>query len=381
LPYREANSSIFYPLHFFTLAKETEFTSKASIAKKLKAIRKICNREEGNMSKTRLAVGIIILLIGLFALLMFQVSFDKLVGAGIAVVGLLVLLTARSKSGSVGVAGRTEGGFQGVVRSLKKEGNVANFWLEVSGQAGRTVNVEAYVREDTVNEGDTVWVRGKPTEGATLKTSEIRNLSHMPTTSGMSPPQIGGGGTGRSSGGRALLIIGWLILSFILAFVIVIAVMSSDFMNEIFVDEESRNIAAFTILFLSFTVLQVIMYKSGALSSRRQRGQLLPGAGHDLPGGFLEATARNVKPPDTRAFGKGFNAKMHRVQRFRAELTDSQGNITQYVTVEVECEEEKWVGEIADGDKVRVQGKVGEDGILHAERALNLTTNSIVGKK
>ncbi len=333
------------------------------------------------MSKTRLAVGIIILLIGLFVLLMFQVSFDKLVGAGIAIVGLVVLLTARSKGGSTGVPGRTEGGFQGVVRSLKKEGNVANFWLEVSGQAGRTVNVEAYLGEDAVNEGDTVWVRGKPTEGTTLKTSEIRNLSRMPATSGMSPPQIGGGGTGRSSGGRALLIIGWLILSFILAFVIVIAVMSSDFMNEMFVDEESRNIAAFTILFLSFAVLQVIMYKSGALSSRRQQGQLLPGAGHDLPGGFLEATARNVKPPDTRAFGKGFNAKMHRVQRFRAELTDSQGNITQYVTVEVECEEEKWVGEIADGDKVRVQGKVEKDGILHADRDLNLTTNSIVGKK
>jgi hypothetical protein len=172
-----------------------------------------------------------------------------------------------------------------------------------------------------------------------------------------------------------------LILSAILAFIIVFVVMNLGFTNELLVDEESRNIAGYVILFSSFAILQVIMYKSGALSRRSRLDQLSTGVQSDLQSGFLEATARNVANPDKRVSGQGFSARYHRVQRFRAELTDKQGNITRYVPVEVECEEDKWVGEISDGDKVRMQGKFGKDGILHAEKALNLTTNSIVGKR
>jgi hypothetical protein len=333
------------------------------------------------MSKSRVAVGVIILLIGVFVILMFQVSFDKLIGAAIALVGLIVMLLGARKDGTVGYVGGGKGGLQGTVKNLKREGNIASFWLEVSGQAGRTVPVEAYLQEDAVSEGDTVWVRGTPPEGAIMKTSEVRNLSRLPSSPGLGSPQMGGGGTGPSGGVRVLLILGWLILSAILAFIIVFVVMNLGFTNELLVDEESRNIAGYMILFSSFAILQVIMYKSGALSRRSRLDQLSTGVQSDLQSGFLEATARNVANPDKRVSGQGFSARYHRVQRFRAELTDKQGNITRYVPVEVECEEDKWVGEISDGDKVRMQGKFGKDGILHAEKALNLTTNSIVGKR
>ena len=333
------------------------------------------------MSKAQIAVGIIIILIGLFFVFMFQVSFDKVIGIIIALVGLVITLLGARRNGTVGHAGGGKGGLQGTVRNLKREGNLANFWLEVTGQAGRTVPVEAYLREDAVNEGDTVWVRGSPTEGATLRTSEVRNLSRVQGLIGSSSPQLGTTGIGPSGVIRVLLIIGWLILSALLAFVIVFVVMDLDFVNELLGDDETRNIAGYVILFAFFAILQVIMYKSGALSGRSRLDQLSTGVGHDLQGGLLEATARNVAYPDKRVSGKGFSARYHRVQRFRAELTDAQGNITRYVPVEVECEEDKWVGEISDGDKVRLQGKFGKDGILHAESAFNLTTNSIVGKR
>ena len=67
--------------------------------------------------------------------------------------------------------------------------------------------------------------------------------------------------------------------------------------------------------------------------------------------------------------------------RFTAELVDYQGNVTRYVSGEIKCDEDEWVGKITDGDKSRLKGEYGKDGILHAQRALNLTTNSIVGQK
>ena len=68
------------------------------------------------------------------------------------------------------------------------------------------------------------------------------------------------------------------------------------------------------------------------------------------------------------------------VLRFRVEITDKEGNIVKVVPVEMRGKEKKIHGEIADGDSVRVKGKI-KHGIVIAREVVNKTTNSIVRKK
>ena len=69
------------------------------------------------------------------------------------------------------------------------------------------------------------------------------------------------------------------------------------------------------------------------------------------------------------------------VVRFRGEILDQNGSPLEYIPVEIKGESRKWIGNIVDGDRVRVHGKVEEDGILHAKRAFNYSTNSWVGER
>ena len=69
------------------------------------------------------------------------------------------------------------------------------------------------------------------------------------------------------------------------------------------------------------------------------------------------------------------------ILRFRGELLDQNGSPFEYVPVEIKGEGRKWVGNIADGDRIRVNGKIEDDGILHAESAFNFSTNSWVGQR
>jgi hypothetical protein len=104
----------------------------------------------------------------------------------------------------------------------------------------------------------------------------------------------------------------------------------------------------------------------------------------DRQRGLLEGTARNVEFRETtiRSTGKHFwQAENARVIRFRAELTDSQGNITQYVAVEIACRADKWAGEISEGDKFRGKGEFKSDGVFHVRSLYNQTTNSMVGER
>jgi hypothetical protein len=340
------------------------------------------------MGRIQAAVGIILFLVGFFLSFMFLDDLPSIVvGAIIALVGFVLILGGLRTKPRVGYAER-KGGLQGVVRNLKREGNVVNFWLEVSGQVGRTVPVEAYLSGDSVGEGDTVWVRGSASEGGTLRTSEVQNLTGTQGPSGFSSPQLRVGERGLSGGVRAVLIVVWLILSGLLALVTTIVVMNLDFTYDVLSDPVTREAGGWVVLIVTFVVLQAIMYGSRLLSNKnklRQVSTVVPPSkgGFDPRTGILEATARNVSStPDTRmSDGPFWKAKLNRVLRFRAELTDAQGNITQYVPVEIECDETKWIGQISDGDKIRVQGKYGGDGIMHAERAFNLTTKSYVGKK
>lgn len=98
--------------------------------------------------------------------------------------------------------------------------------------------------------------------------------------------------------------------------------------------------------------------------------------------GLLEATARMVTPDMSGQQFDMLNRPIYyTIYRLRAELLDEQGSPREYVPVEIKADQNKWVGTLVDGDRFRVEGKFGKDGILHAKRAFNFSTNSIVGEK
>ncbi len=100
----------------------------------------------------------------------------------------------------------------------------------------------------------------------------------------------------------------------------------------------------------------------------------------DREKGLIECTARMVAPGYTSK-SQWFRPGMvqYTVYSFRAELLDQSGSPLDYIPVRIEAEDSKFVGMIVDGDRVRVEGKFEDDGILHATSAFNFSTNSWVG--
>lgn len=101
----------------------------------------------------------------------------------------------------------------------------------------------------------------------------------------------------------------------------------------------------------------------------------------DREKGLLDSTARMVEPvmPDTQIAWMGQQKNIN-ITRFRGEILDQNGSPLEYISVELKGEQKKWVGSLVDGDRVRVEGKVEDDGILHAKNAFNYSTNSWVGE-
>ena len=103
---------------------------------------------------------------------------------------------------------------------------------------------------------------------------------------------------------------------------------------------------------------------------------------YDRRRGLLDSTARMVEQDSTQFQTMWMaQAQTLNILRFRGELLDQNGSPLEYVPVEIKGEDKKWVGSIVDGDRVRVQGKVEEDGILHTKQAFNYSTNSWVGER
>ena len=102
----------------------------------------------------------------------------------------------------------------------------------------------------------------------------------------------------------------------------------------------------------------------------------------DKQKGLLETTARMVEldmvnqPTYWSQTGEDYN-----VVRLRGEILDQNGSPREIVPVEIKAKRKDWVGSIADGDRIRVEGKFEDDGILHADSAFNYSTNSIVGNR
>ena len=98
--------------------------------------------------------------------------------------------------------------------------------------------------------------------------------------------------------------------------------------------------------------------------------------------GLLESTARMVEP-DRIQYQTTWMSKPKELSiiRFRGEILDQNGSPLEYIPVEIKGENRKWVGNIVDGDRVRVEGKIEDDGILHSKTAFNYSTNSWVGER
>jgi hypothetical protein len=100
----------------------------------------------------------------------------------------------------------------------------------------------------------------------------------------------------------------------------------------------------------------------------------------DRENGLLETTARMVIPDVLTKSTFWNQMEMYNIFRLRGELLDQNGSPLEYIPVEIMAKRKDWVGSIVDGDRIRVEGKFESDGILHAERAFNFSTNSWVGK-
>jgi hypothetical protein len=76
-----------------------------------------------------------------------------------------------------------QSGLNGIVQNLKKERSLTFFSLMVSGAAKPTFYwVEADVKDLSLNEGDTVWLKGELGKDGTLRTAEVRNQSAARTS-------------------------------------------------------------------------------------------------------------------------------------------------------------------------------------------------------
>ncbi len=134
------------------------------------------------MKGTRLIVGIPLLCLGLFLLtaggkhyFLFIPITNAMIGLLFSLLGIVLILQARRNSG--GFSRARTGGFKGIVKNLRVEGDLTNFWLELPEKRGEYVPVEARVAGLELKEGDVVWVKGSPGNDGILRTTEIRNLS------------------------------------------------------------------------------------------------------------------------------------------------------------------------------------------------------------
>jgi len=100
----------------------------------------------------------------------------------------------------------------------------------------------------------------------------------------------------------------------------------------------------------------------------------------DRSRGLLEATARGIQS-DSAAYESMSRPDQAKIIRLRGELLDQNGSPLEYVQVEIKGQNVDWVGNIAEGDRIRVEGNFEDDGILHTRRAFNFSTNSWVGER
>ena len=99
----------------------------------------------------------------------------------------------------------------------------------------------------------------------------------------------------------------------------------------------------------------------------------------DRARGLLESTARMVTH-DSAPYESMSRPEQAKVLRLRGELLDQNGSPLEYIPVEIKGQVMKWIGDIVEGDRIRVEGTLS-DGVLHTRSAFNFSTNSWVGER
>jgi hypothetical protein len=74
-----------------------------------------------------------------------------------------------------------QGGYEGVVKNLKKVGDSTYFLLKVSGDGKPVFQCEANIGNSALKEGDTVFVKGSVDGDGILRPIEFKNLSNTAT--------------------------------------------------------------------------------------------------------------------------------------------------------------------------------------------------------
>ncbi len=157
----------------------------------------------------------------------------------------------------------------------------------------------------------------------------------------------------------------WVIVSFAVAFIISLFLMDF-FVMEIIADANVVGILGWSLVFIVFAVFQVIMYKSGLLSSRRST-QTIPKGASDIRTGVPSSLGSSSLP-------KGeFNGVVQNLKReqgltfFSLMASGAAGPIFYWVEANVDGLA------LNEGDKVWLKGEIGKDGTLRTAQVKNLS--------
>jgi hypothetical protein len=161
---------------------------------------------------------------------------------------------------------------------------------------------------------------------------------------------------------RAFLIIVWGFVSFAIAFI-------STLMLEIVTDSTFEIIIGWSILFIIFSILQVFMYKSGLLSSKRSKP---PAPKETPPTGIGSSSSLGI----SRSLEKGeFSGVVQNLKRERDStffsLMVSGATKPTFYWVEANIEGLA----LNEGDTVWLKGELGKDGILRTTEIRHLSAS------
>jgi hypothetical protein len=181
----------------------------------------------------------------------------------------------------------------------------------------------------------------------------------------------------------------WIVSSIVMMFVlfyITVIVLEELSIYDIGLSEETLAIGLF---FISLIITRLAIFRGPVkpditkYTKSRDKVVNLPQfrGSVDREKGVVEATARNVVWDRTSDIGWGGAQKEYNVLGIRAEILDVNGTPVEYIPLEIKGESRKWVGNLVEGDRFRVEGKFEKDGILHSKFIFNYSTNSIVGEK
>jgi len=169
---------------------------------------------------------------------------------------------------------------------------------------------------------------------------------------------------------RAFLILVWLVVSFAIAFIAALFFMDMFVMNIIF-DATLTFVSGWGLVFILFSIFQLLMYKSGLLSSRRTKSYMPKETPTGM--GVLSKLGGSKSLEKGEFSGVVQNLKRERDLTFFSLMVSGASKPTFY-----------WVEANIDGlalnegDSVWLKGELGKDGTLRTADVRNLSAGPAV---